>query len=401
MAPIAIPVDIFKEFDKELAAAAKALAALGKIKPPSISAGDVAGHIDGVSQALGSLTSGFTGVATLIGGPVAGAISNLLTTIVGMPQQILAAITPFVQAFNPASIELLNLAFDNLQASLGSMLQPVIPLFIALADQLNMVFTALGPTITPAIELLTGIFQTIGNIVMQAFAGIVETAIPPLMRVFAMLTPIMELMGPYVEQLGEAASQAVAAVMPMVEAFAKIFAAVQPLYMALNSLIVAFLQIIGALAQIQLAPIILAIDILAPLLAWVANQVASVVMAVVSAMRSMVNAITAFAEIIRDPTQWVDLAGNISRRFAELQHPANRNALQGAQTVAAQQASYIGAAEIGDQVRAAAFGTASIAQQQLDAQRDGNQILGDIRDAGRRPADRPRPAPVVVEDWGE
>jgi hypothetical protein len=111
-----------------------------------------------------------------------------ITGTVGAFSQITAFAGSFVQAFNPALMEQMNLVFKDLTAVIGMGLEPVIgaviPIVRAFADRLVPVMQAMIPTVQlfadsmielsgPIIEILIQAFAALEPIIVMA-AGIVE-----------------------------------------------------------------------------------------------------------------------------------------------------------------------------------------------------------------------------------
>jgi hypothetical protein len=111
-----------------------------------------------------------------------------ITGTVGAFSQITAFAGSFVQAFNPALMEQMNLVFRDLTAVIGMGLEPVIgaviPIVRAFADKLVPVMQAMIPTVQlfadsmiqlagPIIEILIQAFAALEPIIVLA-AGIVE-----------------------------------------------------------------------------------------------------------------------------------------------------------------------------------------------------------------------------------
>ena len=124
------------------------------------------------------------GVLSTVGNLAVGAI----TGTVGAFNQITAFAGSFVQAFNPALMEQMNLVFKDLTAVIGMGLEPVIgaviPIVRAFADRLVPVMQAMIPTVQlfadsmielsgPIIEILIQAFAALEPIIVMA-AGVVE-----------------------------------------------------------------------------------------------------------------------------------------------------------------------------------------------------------------------------------
>lgn len=140
-------------------------------------------QMSGFMQALSGAGKGL-GMLGAAGQMAVGAI----TGTVGAFSQITAFAGSFVQAFNPALMEQMNLVFRDLTAVIGMGLEPVIgaviPIVRAFADKLVPVMQAMIPTVQlfadsmielsgPIIEILIQAFAALEPIIVLA-AGIVE-----------------------------------------------------------------------------------------------------------------------------------------------------------------------------------------------------------------------------------
>lgn len=402
-------------------------------------------NVSALASSLGSLTAGFTGVATLVGGPVAGALVNFAQTMVGIPQMILASVKPFIQAFNPASIERLMMAFEDVRAAIGSMLMPIMPLFQSIAQQLNILFTSIAPVLLPVIQQVAGVLQTLGNAFMTVLSQIVQGALPAFQAAFQAIQPILAALLPVFAQLAEIVMSTQAAMQPMRDAVVSLIGALAP---AVGPLISAILSVVSIIWQFQGLITKIVVTALAPLLAiitpiisaiasglqsgmaildsvmgavgglvtslmelfmsinpafalfqWLLPVFTSTLQSLVNAVRSAANAIRAVVDVIGNPRQWGDFIANIGRRFNELQRGPQvaGGPLRGPQTFAAREASFTGIEEVGRQAQLAAFGAATIQERQLEEAQAMRQIMEEIlriqtqgRDRGLTPAEMDR-----------
>jgi len=140
-------------------------------------------QMSGFMQALSGAGKGL-GMLGAAGQMAVGAI----TGTVGAFSQITAFAGSFVQAFNPALMEQMNLVFKDLTAVIGMGLEPVIgaviPIVRAFADRLVPVMQAMIPTVQlfadsmielsgPIIEILIQAFAALEPVIVMA-AGLVE-----------------------------------------------------------------------------------------------------------------------------------------------------------------------------------------------------------------------------------
>jgi hypothetical protein len=157
---------------------------------PSGSGGSPAPSTPAPAAAISPFIAGLTlagkslGVLSTVGNLAVGSITGTL----GAFSQITAFAGSFVQAFNPALMEQMNLVFKDLTAVIGMGLEPVIgaviPIVRAFADRLVPVMQAMIPTVQlfadsmielagPIIEILIQAFAALEPIIVMA-AGLVE-----------------------------------------------------------------------------------------------------------------------------------------------------------------------------------------------------------------------------------
>ena len=112
------------------------------------------------------------GVLSTVGNLAVGAI----TGTVGAFSKIVSFASPFVEAFNPALIEQMNLVFKDLTAVIGMALEPVIgaviPIVRAFADRLVPVVQALIPTVQLFADAMMELAGPIIEILIEAFAAL-------------------------------------------------------------------------------------------------------------------------------------------------------------------------------------------------------------------------------------
>jgi hypothetical protein len=112
------------------------------------------------------------GVLSTVGNLAVGAI----TGTVGAFSKIISFASPFVEAFNPALIEQMNLVFKDLTAVIGMALEPVIgaviPIVRAFADRLVPVVQALIPTVQLFADAMMELAGPIIEILIEAFAAL-------------------------------------------------------------------------------------------------------------------------------------------------------------------------------------------------------------------------------------
>lgn len=244
-------------------------------------------------------------------------------------QSLTGAVAGFVQASNPAEMMRFQMAIQDLMASLGVVLEPIIVAGEQVADLFNSMFTELQPVIGPVIQQLADVFMEVGRAAMELFQPILEAIVPALGQLLESLRPLI----PPLQLLAQAVGQM----------FAELIRSLQPL-----------------LAEI-LPPLVRGMQMLADV------------------VTTTVTTMTVLLERLRN---W-DLTGaaNLPDVIAEAMRrvAANRAALarprpQGPRTTAARQASLVGIEQLGQGARQAAFG----ARSAIELQQQANDLLAQI-----------------------
>lgn len=267
--------------------------------------------------------------AAVIDAPAAalGDLGTVANAAVGAFQSVTGAVSQFVQAADPGAMLRFNMAIQDVMASLGVALEPIVEVATQIADQWNAVFTELQPILMPVAELFGQTMKVTSD------------------AVGAFFRPVIEALAPALRTLLEA---------------------IQPLSGAMTALWGALGELTGVLVQGFMAA-------LAPVLPIV-----------VSGLRMLADAltltVTTIAVIIERLRSW-NLVGafNIVSAANEAQSRVQQAALlrqqpSNAHTTAARQPQLIGIEELGQQARLAAFG----ARTQRELQADANALLQQI-----------------------
>jgi len=136
----------------------------GGAAPPAPAGGDVPGPMDGIMNAVAPLGMAFTTLKTAVLGPV-----DMFNQLVGFAGK-------FVQAVNPALMQQLNLAFQDLYAVIGGALQPVImaatTIIRGFADRLQPVMQAMAPIIDQFAQKMIELSGPVITILLEGFAAL-------------------------------------------------------------------------------------------------------------------------------------------------------------------------------------------------------------------------------------
>ncbi len=260
-------------------------------------------------------------------GAVTGFAGGALSAAVAGFNQITGAVAAFVQASNPAEMQRFQFAMQDLMASLGVSLEPVIRVAEEIADQFNALFTNLQPVIQPVAELFA---QT-----MKGVAGVIA----------AFLRPAIEGLAPLIGALLEA-------VQPLAEPLAA-------LGQALGDLVGTVLRTFAAELRTILPPIVSGLRMLVDVLATTVTTIQIILERIRNfQLLSAFNLVSA----VREAQARVEAAA-LAR-----QQPGQ------AHTFAARQPRTVGIEELGTQARLAALGARTTQQQLAQA----NQLLQQI-----------------------
>jgi hypothetical protein len=255
------------EAEKDVADSSKeASAELKKI------AADAAGAAKGLSYIGVAAGAAFTGVgksvSALMTGPlaVAGVATGAFTGLVNV-------IGKFVGALNPALMEQLQMAFDDLFAVVGRALVPVmgavIPIVRTFADALVPVVEGMKP----AMEALANTLITMAVPFIQLFASALN-AVTPFVTQFA--NAVSSAVGPLIDQL-----------LPVISSLVPVYGAI---FAGLSQLLPVILSIVGELFA-AVAPLV---EILAAALVPIISLVASALKSFGEALKTLVGWIAWF-----------------------------------------------------------------------------------------------------------
>lgn len=258
-----------------------------------------------------------TTVTSMAMAPVAGfqLLSGALDGLIGM-------IEKFVSSLNPAIVEQLQLAFDDLFAVVGRLFVPimaaVVPIVRTFADALVPVIQSM----LPAFQLFADALINIATPVIGIFSGLLQMLQPYLEEFAGMVAKIAST-------IGEGLLPIVEAMIPYWEALAEI---VLMLMEPLNELVKALMSLAVPILNLIVPPLVAGLKLLADIVVWVVKKFAW-----------LIGTIAGFAN---------DLVGGGGKRLKIPQ--VTPGASRG---MAAKGAQFTGFAEFGQQIMAASFGS--------------------------------------------
>lgn len=292
--------------------------------------------------------------------------SNSMLSLVNAPQAafkkltstfsaINAVATKFVSALNPAIVNQLELAFDDLFAVVGRAFTPIlaasVPIVRAFADSMLPVMNALMPTFGALGDAMINIAIP----VITAFSGVLFT-----------LSPLLKLLG---EMIGRISEKFGNALIPVVNELIPVFIKI---YESMLSLEPAFVKLLDSVVQMALSLLPPIVDGLVPMITFLADSFGGLVSIVADAVKALTDfskaTIGAAKSLIDNVTDWVietfvgDLKqlgfnqpGQPSAKKPGLELPKfEAEASRGA---AAKGAQFTGFAEFGQQLMQASFGS--------------------------------------------
>ena len=282
------------------------------------------GGLGGLIRATAQATTAFTGIP-------------------GALMSIVKAASPFVTALDPALMAKLGLAFADLMAVVGYGLRPIIVMAIAAIKMFGDMLLPVMKAMAPAISSMAGS-------IMQLVVPVLKIWVDSITQ----MLPVIESMGFLFRTVGETLAWA----SPLLNLGFKTIAA------GINGLI-------GTIAMFVA----------------VVKSMISVLLEIVANVLSKIPFMGGAAKKTRDASRALDdsagkdfndAVGAFGRMF---KNPNVGPVQQGAGSgMAARGASFAGIGDLGKNLMQAAFGssTEKIQQDQLEAQRNGNDILGQI-----------------------
>lgn len=320
---------------------------------------DFAGLAKGYSKSgtLGGFAEGIQGGGAGAAGAVAGGIVAAGDLIIegfkkvyASTLDIVSVSSKFVATAAPGLVDRLNLAFQDLSSAIGTTLVPIVQQFILVLDYVNSVVTRFQEALIPIVESNWTIFTEIIGYFVQ-FGSVLAQSLLPVLVAF---TEVVKILWGVIQ--------------PLVEVFLQLAKDVLP--SLVNGMLTAIATVIGILL-----PALIALNL--PLVTLIAAVTAAAV-----AFNAVIGAVKGFIAGIKQGFEKPgELLGSIWKGIKN-QFSGKKSSLEqeGPITVF-RKPEIIETEEIGKQARLAAYGSRSIAEQQLQVQR---QIEANTR---------PNPAP--------
>lgn len=287
---------------------------------------------------------GGAGAGAAAGGAVAAGVllslEALSTAITGSIQAFTGlskAVMGMVGAYNPAMLELFNMAMKDLMAVFGSGLQPILQAFTNVvryaADALLPIIQKLAPVFE---QLSVAVVSFFGPIV-DAIAQVMNEAMPSFMELANIVSELATILG---------------------ESFAEIIAEMYPV-------VIEFVTAIAALVKELMPPILSMVKLFYAL-----------EKPILMLLTLFVNLVTLITTLLRPITALVDfLSRGLFGLFGggrQIQKPEKAQSTG----MAARQAEYMDVEELSRNLIKAAFGSgSSVPQQQLNVQKRQLQVL--------------------------
>lgn len=262
--------------------------------------------------------SAFGGFTTALQGPISalGAFSGPLSMAIDM-------VSRFVDAVNPALLEQLQMAFDDLYAVIGRALAPVIaaaiPIIRTFADAMVPVVASLIPTF----KILADAILSVAGPVIGIFASVITA-----------IQPIWEKMAGAIAQVADMFGSML---LPIIEAM-------MPAYMALLEVGVSLVPALGELLKAIMGLAEPIISMVVPVLIPVLQALGKVIEWIVKKFSWLIGKITEYAKAIAP-----------ERKPSVLKMPKIQTGISAG--AASKGASFQNFSDFGKQLMAAAFGT--------------------------------------------
>ena len=134
---------------------------------------------------------------TKFGTAVSAAIGSVLA-FVAFPPMMTKAVMPFVAALNPGLIAAFNAQLDNLHATIGFALEPVIA-------QAAVTLRTFAGLLLPIVRQLRPIVADIAAAVSELLIGVVKAAVPLIKLVLTLIAPVVKQLTSLADLVGQGA----------------------------------------------------------------------------------------------------------------------------------------------------------------------------------------------------
>jgi len=342
-------------------------------------ADDAAKQLLVISNTLGgSLAS----MAARITDLVLPGLGTLAETLIQFPQKLLAAVTPFVEALNPALLLAFNTQLSNLQATVGTAFENIFNILAPVLDQVASLIQDVMTTLRPVIDSLASMFGGYLVEVTRNFVAEMKLLMPvldTLMNILGVFLTLLELtfvpLRPIIEMLGLLLKVALLPLNTAMQTLQAVLKPVLALFDALSALAGAVVDVFSDLITTLFESLGLG-----DLLKTFADTVKDVTLALFTAIMKFVASL---------PFGWGDkiLAG-VEKRLAGTAHAV----------AAPKEVGFKGVEEIVKSMATAAFtaaGGKTDAEKQTSLQEQMLSVLREIRDKDKGAAStngKPKPA---------
>ena len=205
--------------------------------------------IPALADSMGKLATGMLG-------PLTGIIQTAITPLRGIQD----AIAPFINALNPALMEQLNLAFNDLMAVVGRALVPIVGALIPVVRLLGDALVPVSAALMPVFESLAKVLMNLASAVIPVMTGVIQAMIP---HIQAFADQVVQMSGRFGNLL-----------VPIVDALLPIFFELAD---SATKLIPAISQLVGIIAGLAVPLLNWAIPPLVKALRWLADTVLEVI----------------------------------------------------------------------------------------------------------------------------
>jgi phage-related protein len=145
-----------------------------------------------------TLGGSLTDMAAKITDLVVPGLGTLAETLIQFPQKLLTAITPFVEALNPALLLGFNQQLANLQATIGTAFQDIFSILAPVLDQAASLIQSTMTALRPVVDQVTQMFGDYMVEVARAFVSQMKILLPiievlaNILQVFMTLTEMLQ-----------------------------------------------------------------------------------------------------------------------------------------------------------------------------------------------------------------
>lgn len=304
--------------------------------------------------AMGGAGAGAAAGAAVGGALVLGieALGSAVTGSISAFTDLSKAVIGFVGAFNPGLVELFNMTVKDLMAVIGSGLQPILMAFTNVARYA-------ADALLPVMQKLAPVFEQLSIAVVSFFGPIIDAMVQVINESLPALQALADIVSEIAGLLGEAIGEILAEIYPVVIEFAT----------ALAELIRELLPSVLALIKLFYAfekPLLMLITYFVKFVSFMASFLDPLAR-FIDFLSKGINALFGGGKGVKKPEKGVS-AG-----------------------MAARQAEYMNVEDLSRNLIKAAFGSGTVAQQQLAVQKKQLEVLEKIAGRGQNVGPRLQP----------